>query len=912
VVPPIVGRDSELAVVDAFLDDRRPGTLAIVGEAGIGKTAVFGETVSRARARGALVLVARPSESEAKLSFAGLTDLVSDVGEDAFAALPAPQRTALDAVLLRAATARPPERRLVGTALLSLVRNLAATQQVVVAIDDLPWLDTPSHGTVEFAMRRLTDEPVVAVVSRRSEAGRAGSLEVGGERRPELVELGPLSLAALYRILVDALGRTFSRPTLVRLVQASGGNPLYALEIARLLPRDADGGETGALPVPEDLRTLVARRVRALPESTRAALLRAAALARPDLDLVDAEALAAAEEAGLVRVRADRRIAFAHPLYAAAVYSSASLSRRQETHRLLAGTVTDPEEQARHLALGCEARDDGVARTVEAAARHARARGAPDAAAELTELALRLTPETSPDADERRLALAEYRLVAGDYERAAQLLERLRDDVVHGDLRARVLLALAEIDYWRRGDPVGVALAEEALLAARDPLIRARCHAELAGYAGTVDPAKAAVEARAALALLERLPEPDPELVAQALGARVRADLFLGEGFDAEAAERALRLEEAAPPMLVDTRIVFKLGQWLRYVDDLDGARERLAQAEQAANDEGDEPSLANILLNQVGLETWAGNWGEATNRAERMLDAYVQLGVAPERVAPWRAYPDAHAGRLDAVRAAAEEAAAGQPITGVLWNRNLGLAELAAGETESADRHLSEALAELDQAGFREPAVNRVVGDVIQAAVAVGDLDRAEALTSRFEERAARSRIPWSLAVSSRCRGLVLAERGDLTGAAAALSRAVAEHERCPVPFARARTLLVQGRVLRRAKRKRDARASLEEARSIFRSLGAEPWAERASAELERVAVRRAPHDLSATELRIAQLAASGLTNQAIAAQVFLTRKAVEANLGRAYRKLGIRSRAQLARALDARESSSRAASEP
>ncbi len=153
-----------------------------------------------------------------------------------------------------------------------------------------------------------------------------------------------------------------------------------------------------------------------------------------------------------------------------------------------------------------------------------------------------------------------------------------------------------------------------------------------------------------------------------------------------------------------------------------------------------------------------------------------------------------------------------------------------------------------------------------------------------------------------------MLAARGELDAAAEALDRAVAEHERCAVPFERARTLLVRGRVQRRLKRKREARAALEEALAIFRRLGAEPWAARAEAELQRVAVRRAPLDLSATELRIARLAASGLTNQAIAAEVFVTRKAVEANLARAYRKLGIRSRAQLARALDARDARLRA----
>ena len=238
--------------------------------------------------------------------------------------------------------------------------------------------------------------------------------------------------------------------------------------------------------------------------------------------------------------------------------------------------------------------------------------------------------------------------------------------------------------------------------------------------------------------------------------------------------------------------------------------------------------------------------------------------------------------------------------MVAALWSRCLGLAELASGETGSADRHLTEALEVFERVAFREPAIWRVDGDAIEAALAVGDVDRAQGLLARFEECAARSGIPWSLAVSARCRGLVLAARGDLDAAAEACERAVVEHEHCPMPFERARTLLVQGRLLRRLKKKRQARLALDEARELFAGQDAETWLARVDDELERVAVRRAPSELSATELRIAQLAADGLSNQAIAGQVFVSVKTVESNLKRAYRKLGISSRAQLARALD------------
>jgi DNA-binding CsgD family transcriptional regulator len=902
-VSTIFGRVPEIAAADALLGgDRGGGALLIVGEPGIGKSTVWEDAVRRARERGVYVLSCRPAESEAKLSFAGLSDLLAPVAHEVFASLPAPQRHALDVALLRTEAVGPaPERRVVATALLSVLRELAADRTVLLAVDDIQWLDPPSSDALTFALRRLVKEPVGLLLSSREESARSELTSALTDEGVERLVLGPLSLAVLHRIVVERLGLALPRPTLVRIAQVSGGNPFFTLEIARMIRDDPRGGSV-TLPVPEDLRALVAERIAALPSSTQAALLRAAALARPDLTLVDAHALVVAEEAGLIRVEAASRVEFAHPLFASAVYESAPLSRRREMHAALANVVSDPEERARHLALACDGPDESVAGVVEEAARGARLRGAPDTAAALSELALRLTPVGSPLLDERRLELADHLQLAGDFNGAARLVEELRETLASGDLRARALLMLAHVDFWRVGESGALALAEEALLVARDPLVQARCHALIAIWAATVDVPRAAAAAHAALAWLESHPDADPELLALALSARVRAGLFLGDGLDLEAAERALAIEDGSLAAAVDRRVVFKLGQWLRYVDDLDGARRRLAEAERSALEEGDESALANILINRVLVECWAGDWPLAANLAERTSEAMDQKGVVSATGDVWKAYVDAHLGRLDAVREAAAGVEPHEPIIGMLWNRCLGLAELACGETAAADRHLAEALATLDQMDFREPAVWRVDGDAIEAAIAAGDLDRAEVLVGRFEQRAERSRIPWSLAVSARCRGLLLAAQGDQVGAAATLARALAEHEDSPVPFERARTLLLQGQVFRRLKQKRQAREALEGALAIFSELGAEPWAGRAREELQRVAPRRAPLDLSPTELRIARLAASGLTNDAIAAEVFLTRKTVEANLARAYRKLGIRSRAQLARALDAR----------
>jgi DNA-binding CsgD family transcriptional regulator len=893
----VVGRDLELAAADSFLAaDRGFAALAIVGEPGIGKTTLWDEVMHRAQAGGALALVARPTEAEAKLSFAALSDLVSTIEADAFAALPEPQQQALDVALLRArAAGRPPERRTVGTALLTLLRHVAAGTDVLIGIDDMQWLDPASHAALEFAVRRLTDEPVRLIASVRAGADPMSAFR----DRVERIELGPVSVASLHRILADRLGRSFPRPTLVRIAEASGGNPLYAIEIARL----AGTGDGAALPVPEDVRALVARRVAALPDETREALLRTASLARPDVSLVDERALAPAEEADLVRVSANGRIAFVHPLFASAVYTAAPHVRRRDVHRVLAVEVADPEERARHLALSCDEPDAEAAGAVARAARRARLRGASDAAAELNELALQLTPPGDPQLDERRFELGEQLLLAGDFQRSREVLEELAE-ALDGDLRARALLTQADIVYWESGEAAALGLSERALAAARDPLLKARALATMAQQAGTHDVPRAAEAALTALDVLEGRGG-DPALASVALSARVRADLFLGNGLDLQAAERARELEAHSPPAAVDTRVGFKLGQWLRYTDDFDGARVRLAETEQLAHDEGDESSFPNVFLNRALLECWSGNWAEASELADRSYESFNQVGVGDQAPNLWRAYVDAHFGRVDAVRKAAPPAhGIDEPVQRMLWLRTVGLAELAVGNAVEADACLSQALADLDVIGFREPAVWRVHGDAIEAALTVGDVRRATTWVEQFEQQAARSRIPWSLAVSARCRALLDAGNGDLEAAEAALERALVAHERCPMPFERARTLLAQGQVLRRSKQRRRARAALEEAIALFERLGGDPWTARAREELQRVRGRTAPDDLSPTELRIAELAASGLTNTAIAAEAFVTQKTVEANLARAYRKLGIRSRAQLAHALDARAS--------
>ena len=892
----MVGREVEIAAIEVSLaaEGPHPTGLLIEGEAGIGKTTVWREYVRRAKARGVRVLTTSATESEVKLSFAGLSDLLSSVPADLVASLPPPQQAALDVALLKTDAPRPPERRLLGTAFGSLLRELATDGEVVVAIDDVHWLDAASAAVTGFALRRLASTRVRVVLSMRTEASSALLDALPDEAWRRLV-LGPLSVAALHRIFAERLGRSFPRPTLVRIAGESAGNPFYALEIARPLAR---GIAASPLPVPSDVLALVRARIRTLPAESRAALLCVAAAARPELRFVDPAALAAAEEAGLVDVAADGRIAFSHPLYASAVYSSAPVARRREAHRALAEMVADPEECARHLALAASGPAEEVAAVVERAAAGARARGATDAAAELSELALTLTPPGSGAVQQRRLDLATYLELVGELERAGAILEELSATAADPDLRATALLRLSDLVYRRAGESEASAVARQALATARDPILRARCQAALAMWSGTVDLAVAASAAREAVDTLERLGA-DAGVRSFALASLVRADLFAGNGFDRQAAQRALELEARAQPAAVDDRVAFKLGQWLRYIDEFDAARLHLAEVERAAEEEGDEASLVNILLNRMILELWDGDWDHAAQVSERLTTVGDQLG-RPNVAVDWRTYLDAYLGRLEAVRTAADAADRSEPIIDMLYLRSLGMVELAAKQHADADAHLARALALIEEVGFREPAIWRVEGDAVEAALAVGDLDRAERLVRRFEQQAARSSIPWSIAVSARCRGLIVAACGDLPAAALVLETALLAHNACPMPFERARTLFALGRVRRRLKQKRKARDAFEAALLVFNALGAGLWSERTREELGRVTTRKAPAALTATEGQIAALAADGLTNRAIAERVFVSPKTVEANLARAYRKLGIQTRAQLSRALE------------
>jgi DNA-binding CsgD family transcriptional regulator len=321
---------------------------------------------------------------------------------------------------------------------------------------------------------------------------------------------------------------------------------------------------------------------------------------------------------------------------------------------------------------------------------------------------------------------------------------------------------------------------------------------------------------------------------------------------------------------------------------------------------EGDVTSVQGSLIRMAEITCWTGDWETADRLAAEGIEladrtaSSAYLGSALFA----RGLVDAHLGRVDEARESGQRIV-DLPVSSLQRSLGwwvLGFVALSEGDAALADEHYSRAQEIVGSLWQREPARFRFQPDHLESVIELGDIARARAQLAALDARAEVFPRPWILATSARCRALLCAAEGDLPGARAAAADALAHHERLEMPFERARTLLMEGRILRRLRQKRDARTVLTEATREFERLGAAVWQARAEAELLRTATRRAPDELTPTERQIAELAASGLANPDIAARVFVSRKTVEANLKRAYRKLGISSRAQLARALDAR----------
>ena len=912
----VVGREDELARIEAFIDASAEGprTLLLEGEPGIGKTTLWRAAVDRARERGSRALIARPVAAEAELSYATLADLLSEM-HDEIATLPAPQRRALRiALLIEESRGDPPDQRAVGAALLGLVRRVAEDGSLLIALDDLQWLDHASAAVSQFALRRLGDAPVRVLASTRT---GSKAVDLGEAER---ISVGPLSFDELDRLIRERLGARFLRPTLRQLDEASRGNPFYALEIADSLLRSGVTPEPGEpLPIPASLRELLLGRLAVLTPPARAAAVAVAALAQPTVPVVqgvvgdDTDGVSEAVAAGVIERDGDT-LRFTHPLLAAAVYDSQLSSDRRTLHRCLAAVVSDPSERARHLAEVAEGPDEELAAALEVAAGEVFARGAPDTGASLARRAFELTPtERRAESHRRRLACARYTLAAGDPPHAERLLERHLRLAAPGPERAEVELELGRARLAMHGVAAARVCWERALalneLESQEGLeLRAEILIELADMHGKELETRSTASEQA-VALAERIGK--PELLSHALGVHAMKLTLLGRPPPDDYWRRALAIEAAtgSPLRYTGPTSAYGLATYVR--GDLRASFECTRRLADSMYRNGD-PLLAHVLCEMSELNRVTGDWDAAARYAQEAYDLVVQTGREadePECLL-WTARIAMPRGDLDLAWRNAERALALIEHLAPTDRHRVGIeatAKALFAQIAWISGRYSEAhdwnTAVIDAASQLGPLLEHFLGEVYagdaECLLALGETDAAAEQLERLVELSERSRIDTLDAITERTRGLFSASEGDLAAAVDRLEGAREAFEKLvvPWPFQLARTLLALGAVQRRARRKRAARESLGRALEIFERLGAPLWAEKTRAELAQIGGRPSrPGALTAAEQQVAGLVAAGHSNAEVAHALFMSPKTVEWNLSKIYKKLHVRSRTELA----------------
>jgi DNA-binding CsgD family transcriptional regulator/DNA polymerase III delta prime subunit len=911
VVTALIGRDRERKELEAFLGatGNGPKALLLEGEPGIGKTTLWRAGIDGARERGFRVLTARPAEAEASLSFAVLGDLLAEI-TDTIGELPEPQRRALRiALLLEEHEGVVTDARAVSVALLGLLRRLAHEAPVLVAVDDVQWLDAPTAGALTFALRRVESDRVAFLGT-----ARPGQTQLAIETL-DRVTVGPLDPPAIDFIVRNALEARLARPVLRRLGQASGGNPFYALELARgLLLHERQLGPTDPVPLPSGLGDLLRARLAVLPPSSRRALPAVAALAQPTRQLIeravgaDAQGLDAARDAGVVEMEGGT-VRFTHPLLASAVYAEVDPIRRRELHRGLAEVVSDPEERARHLALAVEPPDADVADALEEAATGAFERGATESAAELIEHALRFTPaESAEPLHRRRLAGAGYLARTGAKTRAREVLLQAGSVAPPGPDRARIALTAAW--YGLLDSSSSIEGLRDAVEHARDDKsLLLKVHSLLAPkLLYSTDLAGAEHHAAKALELAEEIGD-DAHLVLALIGV-AHVAFFAGQGLDLQRVERAVELEAVAgnPYGNVGVARGF-LGVSLSTAGELEPARQILEEKAAEERRRGDI-GISWTLHELARVEIRAGNWERAQILAEESLDIAREVGDVLQQALAYRPLTELavlHGDACGARELAAEGlrlADLGQtPLTRAEMEGSMGQLELSLDDGAAAIAHLEQVARIKAKTGFREPGILPFTPDYIEALIAVGDLEKAAVATEELESQGIRLKRKFTVAAAARCGGQLAAAGGDLAAAVENLADARAVAAELGQPFELARTLLVQGTIFRRARRVAEARKTLNQALALFEELGATRWAQRARRELARLGGRPSQTaQLTPTEQQVADLVASGKSNLDVAHALHVSPKTVEWNLSKVYKKLRVSSRTELAAKLAVR----------
>ncbi|MER6519245.1 AAA family ATPase [Streptomyces sp. NPDC001553] len=919
------GRNAERDRIEQLLVDARKGksgALLVHGEAGIGKTALLDHAAGRAD--GARVLRVEGIESEMELAFGGLHQLFLPV-LDLVDGLPQPQAAALRAVFgLTADGVR--DRFTVGLAVLTMLSEAAAGGPLLCLVDDAQWLDQPSVDMLTFAARRLRAEGVVMLFAVRDGAPGAAvtglpRLHVEGLERAAAAELLP----GLPPYVAD------------RLIEEARGNPLALIELSAALTPAQRAGRLGPLALPEEGAGLPSRiqdgfleQIRRLPEAAQAVLLVAAADDSGDLAVVlraarplgaAVEDLEPAERAGFVRV-SGTVVRFRHPLVRYAAYQGAPLARRIAAHRALARTLGDAGQAHRrawHLAAASTGPDERVAEELERVAEWAGSRQAMASASAAYERAAQLTADPGPRA--RRLVRAAQRAAdAGQDERCGALADQvplpLEDPGVAADFaRAR---AVVELGFRRPETAARILLAGADLTGTDRPdtvasLLTDAVHAAFSAGDAT---------------LIEEIASRAPELPVLAVPAR----LFGGDVPGALDALRALVQDSRDPNTGVMDRLM--TGIHCQLIGDHAAAREAAAGAVAHCREQGIGGWLPTTLHLLAQTELALGRHDEASAHAAEglRLAEYHDLAHRAAHLRAALAMTAAVRGEEEQGRALAAEALAytrprgvGRGTTDALWA--LGVLELGLGRADAALEPLESALRPLERAprppksaprhsgSVPEPASRPLdsapreaagpplclplLADLVEAAGRAGRPERATEPARLLGEWATALGQPVLSALARRCQALTGPDRT----AEEHFTAALALHENGS-DYDRARTALLYGEWLRRLRRQIDARHQLRAALEAFERLGAHPWAGRARAELGAAGGETGLTDredgpislLSPQEREVVRLAAAGASNREIAARLFLSPRTVGHHLYRAFPKLGVGSRTELA----------------
>jgi DNA-binding CsgD family transcriptional regulator len=906
VTGPLVGRESERARIDRLLLNAckgRSGVLVLSGEPGIGKSALLEYAVRRAE--GMRVLRVTGVEAAGEVPFGSLRKLLAPL-QDLFAKLPPAQRRALEGALGFSPTASAPAA--VHAAAFALLTGLAAREPLLCVIDDAHWIDSASADALAIVARRLDADPIAALFAVREGEGFDG-------RGLTTIRLEGLPPDEARRLLARRARRRVARTVADRLVRETGGNPLALLELPELLSaRQLAGAEhlPAPLPLAASLQPLFRRRAECLPPRSRTALLIAAASDSEETALLEAagarrDDFEPAVRAALVEV-ADGRVSFRHPLVRSAVYQAATPTERRRAHEALARVLGDPAEADRrawHRAAAAVGPSEELADELERAASAAASRGGLAAEATMLQLAARITA-----ADDRRgrrlVGAARAAWAAGKRAETEALLEEalplIDDPLVRADaqeLRATLLKRQGQAEAAHE-----LLVGEAARVEPVDALRAARMLAQATHVffrRERVAPALALAERACALV--------GPEIAAADLelsSTLVWAQLHLGH---AEEGRRLALRAAALAEQRRDVAIVPQIAWALSWVEEYDRARaiiERVVAEERRAGALGD---LAYHLFYVADLEYRLGRLGRAYAAAQEASALAEQTGRELHLMVALTALATVEAvlGRAEDARAHATDALA---LAGSMYNlyfvtqanAALGLLELGVGRAYEAARHLDLVARAFADTDVVEPSLLEWMPNLVEARIRAGRLEEAAEALAAFGARAEATDRTWALAATARYRG-VLAE--DEESADEEFRRALALHERNPRVLERGRTQLCFGERLRRAGRRREARVQLRAALSTFDRIGAIPWAERARAELAatgETARRRHPaaaERLTPRELQVALAVGTGHTNREIAALLFLSPKTIEYHLASVYRKLAVRSRAQLVRVL-------------